>query len=109
MKITILDKEVELKSSFRAYIIFENITGKSFQSLSTMADVLVFMYASILASLKSTDISFNDFMDYIDEHPETVTEFSQWMVNANTIVAEASNSNVDVDDKNAKKKKTTKR
>ena len=102
MKVHILERDIELKATFRAYIIFENITGKSFQQLSTLADVLTFFYATILGSAKTTDISFDDFLDFIDENPNIVTEFSEWMAGSNAVVEEASNSNVEKDD--AKKK-----
>ena len=103
MKINILGRDIELKATFRAYIIFENITGKSFQQLSTLADVLTFFYATILGSAKTTDISFDAFLDFIDENPNVVTEFSEWMAESNAVVEEASNDNVDKDDT---KKKT---
>ena len=106
MKIQILGREIELKATFRAYIIFENITGKSFQQLSTLADVLTFFYATILGSAKTTDISFDAFLDFIDENPNVVTEFSEWMAGSNAVVEEASNSNVEKDD--AKKKTSRK-
>lgn len=107
MKITILGREVELKATFRAYIIFENITGKSFQNLSTLADVLTFMYATILGSLKTTDISFEDFLDYVDENPTIVTEFSEWLVGSNAVIEDASNHSEDKESKK-KTKRTTK-
>lgn len=109
MKIQILDREVELKSSFRAYIIFENITGKSFQAVQTLSDVLVFMYATILASLKTTDISFDAFMDYIDSNPGVVTEFSEWLTGVHEVVNEASNKIVNEEDSKKKTIRKTKK
>ena len=106
MKVQILGRDIELKATFRAYIIFENITGKSFQQLSTLADVLTFFYATILGSAKTTDISFDAFLDFIDENPNVVTEFSEWMAGSNAVVEEASNNNVEKED--AKKKTTRK-
>ena len=98
MKVQILGREIELKATFRAYLIFENITGKSFQQLSTLADVLTFFYATILGSAKTTDISFDDFLDFIDANPNVVTEFSEWMAGSNAVVEEASNNNVEKED-----------
>ena len=106
MKVNILGREIELKATFRAYIIFENITGKSFQQLSTLADVLTFFYATILGSAKTTDISFDDFLDFIDANPNVVTEFSEWMAGSNAVVEEASNNNVEKEDV---KKKTSRK
>ena len=106
MKVQILEREIELKATFRAYIIFENITGKSFQQLSTITDALTFFYATILGSAKTTDISFDDFLDFIDENPNIVIEFSEWMAGSNAVVEEASNNNVEKDDV---KKKTSRK
>lgn len=106
MKVQILGRDIELKATFRAYIIFENITGKSFQQLSTLADVLTFFYATILGSAKVTDISFDDFLDFIDANPNVVTEFSEWMAGSNAVVEEASNNNVEKEDV---KKKTSRK
>lgn len=106
MKIQILGRDIELKATFRAYIIFENITGKSFQQLSTLADVLTFFYATILGSAKITDISFDAFLDFIDENPNIVAEFSEWMTGNNAVVEEASNTHMDEGDT---KKKTTRK
>lgn len=107
MKITILGREIELKSSFRSYMIYENITGKSFQSLTTLADIITFMYANVLAVLKSPEISFEEFLDFIDENPNEVTKFSEWMVKGNAIINTASND--DIDKPNSKKKTTKKK
>lgn len=106
MKITILGREVELKATFRAYIIFENITGKSFRNLDSLVDVLTFMYATVLGSAKVTDISFDEFLDYIDEHPDVVHKFSEWMTKSNEVVNEASNKlDEDTDTKKNKRRK----
>lgn len=105
MKVQINNKEIELKSSFRAYLIYENITGKSFQAVQTLSDVLCFMYATILASSKTTDISFDAFIDYIDENPEIVTEFSNWLTGVHEVINEASNTDIE-EDKDVKKKRT---
>lgn len=108
MKIQIKDIEITLKSTFRTYIIFENITGKSFQNVATLSDILCFMYATILASTKNAEISFDEFMDYIDENPNVVTEFSDWMMKTNGIINEASNTLVDEDSSKKKTKRARK-
>ena len=46
MKVTFNEKEYELKYSFRAYMIYENIMGKSF-SPQGLTDMIVFFYSSL--------------------------------------------------------------
>lgn len=79
MKIKINDKEIELKYSFRSLIIYENIQNKTFAPEST-TDVLIFFYSTILGADRDIQLSFDDFLDMIDENPNLVLEFSNWLI-----------------------------
>lgn len=78
MKIKIEDREVELRYSFRALMLYENIQKKSFAP-ETTTDVLVFMFCCILGSAKDIHLDFNTFLDMLDENPNLVIEFSNWL------------------------------
>ena len=78
MKITINDRDIELKYSFRSIMLYENIQNKPFNPTST-TDIIVFMFCVILGSDKEMKLSFDDFLDYMDEHPEVIIEFSNWL------------------------------
>lgn len=84
MKFNYKDKEYELKYSFRALIIYENITKKNFNPTS-ISDILIFFYSILCASGKGDVFDFNDFMDIIDEKPSLVTEFSEWLTQTLTM------------------------
>ena len=79
MKVIINDKEITLKSSFRAMVAYEQITDHIF-SPSTVTDILVYLYCCIISS-KEYDgtMTFDEFMDYLDENPTILQEFSEWM------------------------------
>lgn len=79
MKIKIKDKDVELRYSYRALMIYEEILGESFTEPKTFKEIMVFFYSVVLASSKSKDILFDDFMDWIDSSPEVFSEFIQWL------------------------------
>ena len=66
MEIVIKNKEVSLKYSFRALMIYENITQKSFNPKG-ISDVVVFFY------------TFDDFIDWLDANPTAISEFSVWL------------------------------
>lgn len=78
MKITIKDKEIELKYTLRSMLMFENIKGETF-SPKNLTDIVTYMYCVVVASGKDYDLQFDDFIDYLDEHPEFVTEFTKWL------------------------------
>ena len=80
MKIQINDREVELKYSFRALMLYENIQNKTFAPQS-LTDVLVFFFCVILGSDRDVQLTFDDFLDMIDEKPLLVAEFSEWLTN----------------------------
>lgn len=79
MKVTIKDKEITLKSSFRALIAYEQITNHAFNP-STITDMILYFYCVIIAS-KEFDgtLTFDDFMDYLDEHQDLLNTFTTWL------------------------------
>ena len=103
MTIKIGDREIKLKYSFRALLLYENILKKSFAP-ETTTDVLVFMFCVIMGSAKDLQLDFNEFLDMIDENPHLMTEFAEWLTGeinkTNTLTPE--------DDEEKKKLKQTK-
>lgn len=78
MKIKLNDKEIELKYSFRALMAYENVMDKSLE-MNTLSDILTFFYCIVITSARDNSIKFDDFMDYVDKHPEAVAEFNSWL------------------------------
>lgn len=78
MKITIKDKEIELKYSIRALMMFENVADKSF-GFNTLSDMIVLFYCVILTSAKDYTLDYNDFLDWIDEDSSVLQDFSKWV------------------------------
>lgn len=109
MKVIIKENEIELKYSFRSFMIYENITGKSFQP-TNLTDILIFFYSTILGSSKNAELKFDEFMDLIDIHPELVTEFSEWISTTSEVNNEIENKSKDnVDQGGSKKPKKSKK
>ena len=78
MQINILGKDIELKYSFKALMIFENIKGESFNP-QTISDIIIFFYSVILGSDRNLSLEFDDFISWLDDNPEKMTEFSSWL------------------------------
>lgn len=88
MKINLNNKDIELKYSFRALMMYENVTGTSLNPQG-LTDIMTFFYCVVLSSAKDYTITFDDFVDYIDENPSKVGEFSEWLrkvIKSNSIV-----------------------
>lgn len=79
MKIKINDNEYELKLSMRSYLLFENIKGKSFE-LETMTDTIIFFFCVILTSSKDYDFKYDQLLDMLDENPDLLLEFNNWLI-----------------------------
>ena len=71
-------KQFTLKYSLRSMFVFEEITGKSF-SVDTLLDSYIFCYSCIVANQDNPSLDFNEFIDWCDEHPETIEEFNEFM------------------------------
>lgn len=70
--------EIKLKQTFRALILFEEITGESFTGKG-MKEILVYFYSVILANNPEFNMPFDEFIDYLDEHNDLLTEFLEWL------------------------------
>jgi hypothetical protein len=78
MKITINEKEIELKYTLRSMLMYENITEKTFNP-TTMSDIITFMYCIVVASSKDYSLKFDDFIDWLDDNPNMINEFGEWI------------------------------
>lgn len=84
MKITLNNKEIELKYSFRSMMMYENITGKSLEPKG-LTDILTFFYCVVLASSKDYSLEFDKFIDWVDENPNSINEFGAWLSSVITV------------------------
>jgi spore coat polysaccharide biosynthesis protein SpsF (cytidylyltransferase family) len=82
MEITIKDKTYKVKYSLRALFIFEQIKKEPF-ALKTITDYYLFFYCMLLASDSSSELTFDDFIDTLDENPEIATEMMQYLTKEN--------------------------
>jgi len=82
MNITIKDQEITLKNSFRSHIIFEQITDHTFNG-KNLTEIVTYFYCVVMASDPDLSIDFNEFIDWLDDEPERLTEFTEWLVETN--------------------------
>lgn len=71
-------KNYNLKYSLRSMFAFEEITGKSF-SIDSLLDTYCFCYACIIICPDNPPLTFDEFIDWCDEHPETIGEFNSYI------------------------------
>lgn len=71
-------KNYQLTYGLRPMFVFEEMAGKSFE-LNTMLDTYIFFYACIISNKDNPSLDFNEFIDYCDNHPEVMVEFSEFM------------------------------
>lgn len=75
--------ELNLRQTFRAHIIYEQIMGHGFMSSDGLNGVIVLFYSYILGSNRGTAVDYDAFMDWIDDNPEMLTKFSEWIQSQN--------------------------
>lgn len=78
MEITIKEKQYKVKYTLRALFIYEQITGKIFK-LESITDEYVFFYCLLAANNPEIELSFNDFIDAMDENVNLIIQFSDFM------------------------------
>ena len=98
MIVNIKDKDITLKYGFRALMIYENITQKSFQPQG-LSDVVTFFYSVLVASSKGENISFDEFLDWLDDNPTALNKFSDWLTEVYNHQAAVTNNELKVEGK----------
>lgn len=78
MIINIENKEITLKYSFRGFMIYEQITDKSFQPKG-LNELITLFYCIVMASDKELVIDFDDFIEWLDQNPKCLNDFSSWL------------------------------
>ena len=84
MEIKINDKTIQLKKSFRSLIAYESATGKAFNP-STITESIMYFYCVIISSDSDLELSFDTFMDWLDDNPMALQEFTEWIVEQNKV------------------------
>lgn len=89
MEITINKKTITLKRTFRSYIIYESATGKPFAP-KTLTDSITFFYCTVIGSDQELELTFDEFLGWLDDHETALQEFTDWLVKQNEIDASTS-------------------
>ena len=102
MKVNINTTDVELKYSFRSLMFYEKINGETFAPKG-LNEMIMFFYSTVVSSNYNINLDFEDFVEWLDENPEKLTEFSEWlmkiMTRNNKFTEEKETENVDVETK----------
>ena len=86
MKITINEKEVTLKQTFRTAKLYEANTKESFGTNITTSNLILYFYCTVLGSDPSLMIDFDWFIDNVlDTNPNILNEFTNWFMNVNNL------------------------
>ena len=83
MKLKFKNKSVTLKQTVRAFMLYENITEKTFNP-QNVTDIITFFYCILVCSAKDYTITMEEFLDYLDNHFEVLNEFNVWLTETNT-------------------------
>ncbi len=78
MTINIKDKEITLKYSLRAMMMYENITGATL-SPTSLTEVITFFYCVVIASSLDYELQMDTFIDWLDENPDILSDFGEWL------------------------------
>jgi hypothetical protein len=79
--IKIENKDFTIKQSFRALMLFEEMTDKTINEMNeSVADILKLFYCILKANNVDTfNWSFEQFLDIVDEQPEVFTHFTDYL------------------------------
>lgn len=76
--IKIGETDYPLKMSIRSMIEFERLSGHSISEISTLEDMVQIFFCTVKAG--GANLSFDQFMDLIDDKPEAIEAFKNAML-----------------------------
>lgn len=76
--IKIGETDYPVKMSLRAMIEFEQISGHSISIIESLQDITIIFYCTVKAG--GAAITYEQFMDLIDDKPEALKAFSDVMI-----------------------------
>ena len=82
-------------------IIYEKVANKTFNPQG-ITEILLYFYSVIMASDKDCELEFEDFLDMVDNNPQLITDFSNWL-NKSFRINNFINGEVEKDNENPKK------
>jgi len=103
MKIQFGQNEYEIRYTLRAFMFFEQMLSKPF-NVETLTDTYVLFYCFLLASNKPFDVTFEQFMDMLDDNHIAVKQFNSWFAEQTALQAQTTNPEKK-DKKGAKKQR----
>lgn len=85
MEIKIKDKKITLKYGFRAMMIYEEITDKTFgvDGKTGIKELITMFYSIALASDSELPLKYDEFIEWCDENPDEFGRFCQWFIEVN--------------------------
>ncbi len=82
MTITINNKEVTLKKTFRSVIAYEQAMKKAFNP-TTLSETIMYFYCVIISSDTELEITYDDFITWLDDNEKSLKDFTEWVIKVN--------------------------
>ena len=73
-------EDFNIHETFRAHMIYEEITGEIFRP-DGLKSMLIYFYANVMAANRDLTCDFDQFIDWLDDHANYITNFTEWLTN----------------------------
>lgn len=77
MEITVSGKSYSFQFGFKSFLLFEGVTGRSFDGTS-LTDEITMMLCCIIAGDSRASLVVDDLVVVLDEAPELLTQWRKW-------------------------------
>lgn len=83
--INIQDTQYLIKLSIRTLMTYEHLNEKNYTDISTMRDMLVYMFSALYSSNNEFPYDFEQFIELVDDSPEIFESFLSNLMNVNSL------------------------
>jgi hypothetical protein len=85
-QITISGNEYRIKKTYRSLLLFEELTGKGITEMQQSLKDLLQLFYCIVQANNTIDFTFSEFVQMIDDEPQVMDVFNDYLVNSATTV-----------------------
>jgi hypothetical protein len=85
IKFKIGEQEFLIKQTFRALMMYEEMTGKSYEADDKMNTQFKMLYCILKAANRETfKYNYDEFIDTLDENQKSIEDFFKYLTDINT-------------------------
>lgn len=73
-------KDTEIRYSLRMQVAYEQMTGRPYDGSRPITDLTILLYSALITAKEpAKGLTYEELLDWLDEHPSELRRFGEWL------------------------------